>query len=95
MGVRCFLHLFFLTSHFPTLIGLAINHIHFPKFSLFCLQQYLVSDLPVLILTHDGFLSPCTFEEGERQSSLVGTWQPAKVNLPQHVPEKLALGEPA
>ena len=47
-----------------------------------------MSDLPVLILTHETFVIfslPCPVEEGSDRAALVGTWHPARVN-PPHLP---------
>lgn len=45
-----------------------------------------MSDLPVLIFTHELFhliFSPCPIEEGETEHGRVGTWQTVKFNPPE------------
>ena len=47
-----------------------------------------MSDLPVLISTHEPFVTfslPCPAEEGSDRAALVGTWHPARVNPPQMI----------
>lgn len=69
--------------HKSTLIG---NKLVFPKSSLFCLWQWLVNNLPVVISTHE--LSYPSTKEEQQVSRWVGVWLFATANPPQYVYNK-------
>lgn len=66
---------------------MAINEIKFPELSPFSAQQYLVSDLPACISTHEFScsFSSCFFScpAWGGGSGWVGAWPPARASSPQ------------
>lgn len=55
-----------------------------------------MSDLPVLILTHELlmiFSVPCVFEEGSDRVALLGTWCPVRVSPSQDLGHQILIGK--
>lgn len=80
---RCF----YFHSCFSVSYSVIKWQLFFPTLSLVLLWHQLLSDFPVLISIYELFhriFSYCPAKEGQWESCLIATWQPAKVIPPQY-----------